>query len=407
MRRIVSAIHDHVRAVAITAALGIALLASPSARSQTFSVVHSFTGGTDGGNPQSGLVLAPSGNFYGTTSSAGEFGAGTIYELTPAGTLTTLYNFTGAADGGTPTGSLMLLGSNLFGTASAGGAHGAGAVFEVSLAGKETVLYSFKGGTADGSAPGAALTRDGVGNLYSTTFSGGTNDNGTVFELIRPPVGSTTWTEKILYSFGPPDDGANPVSGVAFDRAGNIYGTTSVGGQYSYGNVYELVKSGTTYTEEILHQFALLSDGGTPYAGITVNKSTGVLYGATTDGGQGGQNGGGTIFEMTKTNGTWNFTVLYSLPGWGISGSFRNLLLASTGTLYGTTHCDGTANDGTVFELTNSGGVWKYTLLYTFTGGSNGYYLFSNPILDRSGNIYGTTRFGGQLGYGVLFKIVP
>lgn len=406
MRSLFSALEDYVRVVAIAAALGIALMAGPGARAQTFSVVHTFTGGTDGGNPQDGLVMASSGNFYGTTSAGGEHGAGSVYELTASGTLTTLYSFTGGADGGTPTASLIVGGAYLYGTASTGGAQGAGAVFEVTLSGKETVLYSFKGGATDGSAPGAALTRDATGNLYSTTFSGGTSDNGTVFKLTRPAKGSTTWTEQVLYSFGPPDDGANPVSGVAFDRAGNLYGTTSVGGQYSYGNVYELVKSGTTYTEEILHQFALLSDGGTPYAGIIVDGS-GNLYGAATDGGQGGENGGGTVFEMTKTDGVWNFKVLYSLAGWGISGSFRNLLLVAPGKLYGTTHCDGANNDGTVFELTESNGVWSYTSLFVFPGGDDGYYLFSNPIVDHSGNIYGTTRYGGEYGYGVIFKIVP
>lgn len=390
------------RSLVIAFATAAAAFASPNAQSQTFSLVHAFTGGPDGGNPEAGVVVNSSGNFYGTTSSGGEYGAGTVYELSSSGEVTTVYSFTGGTDGSTPTAGLIVLSNVLYGTTSAGGEYGAGTVFKLTMTGQETVLYSFTGG-ADGSAPGAALSNDSGLNLYGTTFAGGADGNGTVFELVRPKIASGTWTEEVLYSFGAEGDGANPVSGVSLDKKGNVYGTTSVGGTYDYGNVYQLEKTPTGWTENILHQFELLSDGGTAYAGIVLD-SAGNLYGAATDGGQGGENGGGTIFKMTNTDGTWEFNVLYSLEGWGISGSFRNILVESPTVIYATTHCDGANNDGTVFKLTEANGVWKYTLLYNFTGGLDGYYLFSSPFLHK-GIIYGTTRYGGEDGAGVLFQI--
>ena len=383
-------------------ALAFVPLASPIAQSQTFSVVHSFSGGTDGANPLAGLVMDASGNVYGTTNSGGNFGAGTVYEFSSAGVETVLYNFTGGSDGGEPQGSLLLIGTGLYGTTASGGASGAGTVFELTLAGKQTVLYSFKG-NGDGSVPVASLVRDSGGNLYSTTSYGGAFGDGTVFKLIHPKAPSTVWTEQVLYSFGAGEDGINPVGGVNFDVDGNLYGTTSTGGEYGNGNVFQLAPSGTAWTENILHQFELLSDGGIPYAGIVLDHA-GNLYGATTDGGGGGSIGGGTIFEMSQSDGAWTFTVIYSLPGWGISGSFRNLLVGSN-KIYATTHCDGANNAGTIYELTHTSKGWAYTSLYVFTGGTDGLFSFSNLVLDRSGDLYGTTNLGGQFGDGVLFKI--
>src|SRR5271156_3104006 len=199
------------RSLALAFAIAVATFAVPNAQSQTFSVVHTFTGGDDGANPQAGLVLATEGNFYSTASSGGRYGAGDVYEMTSTGTVTVLYSFTGESDGAAPTASLLFLDGALYGTTSAGGKYGAGTVFKLTLAGIETVLYSFTGG-ADGSAPGAALTHDASTNLYGTTFAGGTGGNGTVFELVHPKTGST-WAEQVLYSFGATGDGANPVSG--------------------------------------------------------------------------------------------------------------------------------------------------------------------------------------------------
>lgn len=390
------------RLTAFACVFGFAGLVASGVQAQTFSVVHSFTGGTDGQGPLAGLVMDASGNLYGTTSGGGESSHGTVFEFTSAGVETVLYNFTGLADGGDPEAALLLVGGTLYGTTVSGGVSDAGTVFEVTLAGKETVLYSFTG-KSDGAAPGASLVRDSAGNFYGTTKFGGAFGNGTVFKLVKPKTGSTAWTEQVLYSFGAGNDGINPVAAVGFDSAGNIYGTASAGGTYGNGTVFQLKPSGSNWTENILHEFELLNDGGIPYAGLVVDHA-GNLYGATTDGGAGGSNGGGTIFEMSPSGSTWTFTVLYSLPGWGISGSFRNLLVTGS-KIYGTTHCDGANTAGTVWELTHTGTTWTYTSLYVFTGGTDGLFSFSNLVLTRTGDLYGTTNEGGQFGSGVLFKI--
>jgi uncharacterized repeat protein (TIGR03803 family) len=390
--------------VLLTLALlfGIAAFLCLPAHAQSFSVVHSFTGGDDGGNPLNGLV-ADSGALYGTTSAGGASGAGVVYKISPTtGEHGVVYTFRGGADGASPESALIVYSGNLYGTTAAGGVHGSGTVFEVTPAGKETVLYSFTG-KADGSGPKATLTTDSSGNLYGTTFSGGAHSNGTVFELVKPTKVGESWTEHVLYSFGTRPDGANPVAGVTFDN-GDLYGTTSAGGTYSYGTIFELSPSRSGWTETILHEFELQSDGGVPYAGLTVASSS-KLYGAATDGGQGSANGGGTVFELNKSSSGWTFAVIKSLAGWGISGTYRNVLL-SDAKIYATTHCDGAHNAGTIYELTPSDGSWDYTALYTFTGGSDGLYSFSNLVLV-DGYLWGTTNVGGSQGAGVVFKTKP
>jgi uncharacterized repeat protein (TIGR03803 family) len=367
-------------------------------------VVHKFKW-SDGANPLAGLTVDGT-NLYGTTSSGGKFGAGTVFEIASSGEETVLYDFTGGKDGGNPEAALILIGGNFYGTTSAGGALDAGTVFEITPRGEEKVLYSFAG-KADGANPEASLVADLEGNLYGTTNLGGRYDHGTVFELIPPIVDgkaqSEPWTKVVLHSFGKSDDGADPVAGVTFDAAGNLYGTTSDGGASGYGTVYQLKRSKSGWSERVLHEFDMHADGGVPYAGIVVEGET--LFGAATDGGEGGSSGGGTIFEMTLLDGEWNFSVLYHLPGWGISGSFRNLLVAS-GKIYATTHCDGANNSGTVYELSPSGDTWKSKSLYVFTGGGDGQYSFSNLVVYE-GSLYGTTKQGGDIDYGVVFKVTP
>jgi uncharacterized repeat protein (TIGR03803 family) len=389
------------RLTAFVFALGLLVAATPRAQAQTFSVIHNFTGGSDGGNPLAGFAIDAAGNFYGTTSAGGAYGAGTVFKVTAKGKVIVLYTFTGGTDGANPEAGLFVdaTNGNLYGTTNAGGAYGAGTVFGVTAKGKETVLYSFTGKT-DGANPQAPLIMNAVGNIYGTTSAGGLNGNGTVFKMGRKAGG---WTEKVLYSFGSGTDGTIPVAGVIFDAAGNIYGTTSAGGSYGYGTVFQLKSSKSKWTENILHDFQNASDGAVPYSGLILDQS-GNLYGAATEG---GTDGGGTVFEMTPSKSSWTFTVLYSLPGWGISGTYRNLLLDASGNIYATTHCDGANNSGTIYELTQSGGTWTYTSLYVFTGGSDGQFSFSNLVFDKLGNLYGTTKQGGADGYGVIFKVKP
>jgi len=390
--------------LAFALALGILVTACPGSQAQTFKEMHSFSGGTDGAGPLAGLTIDSSANLYGTTSAGGDLGQGTVFKFTSKGQKTVLHSFAGGEDGADPEAGLILIGTNLYGTTFDGGTDNRGTVFEVTSADKETVLYRFAS-EADGTHPEATLTRDAAGNLYGTTFDGGKAGRGVVFKLTRPATSAGAWSEQVLYSFRSGADGANPVAGVTFDAAGNLYGTTSAGGTYGHGTVFQLIPSASGWTEKILHSFAMESDGGVPYAGIVVDAKRN-LYGAATDGGGGGSAGGGTVFELTPSGSTWNFKVLYRLAGWGISGTFRNLLLAS-GKIYATTHCDGIHDAGTVYELTPGAGTWTYRSLHVFTGGADGLFSFSNLVFDAQGNLYGTTNEGGAYGDGLIFKVTP
>jgi uncharacterized repeat protein (TIGR03803 family) len=387
--------------VASLFALGAVVV--PQAKAQSFSVIHNFTGGSDGANPLGGFFIAGD-ELYGTASSGGSSGVGVVFRLNTSGEETVLHEFSGGIDGANPEGRLVMdKAGNFYGTTNIGGVSNAGTVFKVTRKGVETVLYSFTG-KPDGANPVAGLAIDKAGNLYGTTTAGGSSGNGTVFKLAVSTETGGEWAEQVLYSFGAGTDGNTPVGGVTFDASGNLYGTTSAGGTDGDGTVFELTPSTPSWTENILHNFLLGSDGGVPYAGLVLDGET--FYGATTEGGEGGQNGGGTLFTLTKANGAWTFSELYGLSGWGISGSYRNLLMVGS-KIYATTHCDGQNNAGTVYELSLSGGAWSYTPLYVFTGVSDGMFSISNLVADNKGNLYGVTLDGGANGSGVAFKVTP
>ena len=378
-------------------------VAAPQASAQSFTVIHNFTGGSDGANPLGGFFIAGA-ELYGTASSGGSSGVGVVFRLNTSGEETVLHEFSGGTDGANPQGRLVMdKAGNFYGTTNTGGVSNAGTVFKVTRKGVETVLYSFTG-KPDGANPVAGLAIDKAGNLYGTTTAGGASGNGTVFKLAVPTETGGEWAEQVLYSFAAGTDGNTPIGGVTFDASGNLYGTTSAGGTDGDGTVFELTPSTPRWTENILHNFQLGSDGGVPYAGLVLDGET--FYGATTEGGQGGQNGGGTIFELKNANGVWTLSELYGLSGWGISGSYRNLLMVG-GKIYATTHCDGQNNAGTVYELSLSGGSWNYTPLYVYTGGSDGLYSISSLVADNKGNLYGVTLYGGANGSGVAFKVTP
>ncbi len=248
---------------------------------------------TDGAEPFSGPLVV-GGNIYGTTYWGGLNGRGTIFELTPAGQLSTLYSFCsqpGCTDGGSPIAGLVQVGGNFYGTTQLGGANNAGTVFEITPAGQMTTLYSFcpQAGCADGAIPWAGLVQATNGNLYGTTSQGGTNGAGTVFEIT--PTGQMT----TLYSFCSQAgcaDGAVPYAGLVQATNGNLYGTTVDGGvNGDFGTVFEITPAGQLTT---LHGFAY-TDGAFPYAGL-IQASDGNLYGTTLDG---GANGYGTAFGIT------------------------------------------------------------------------------------------------------------
>jgi uncharacterized repeat protein (TIGR03803 family) len=382
--------------------LFLASLSQPS-QSQTYKVIHSFTAkGKDGASPYGGPVLDRLGNLYGSTYTGGFYGAGSVYELSPNGNgwkYKSLYSFTGELDGDGPGfGTLARHGGALYGTTEGGGYFGV--AFKVGpCKNKDTcpekVMHSFGQGT-DGQEPIGGVVFDKAGNFYGTTLLGGAYGNGTVYEVTHAGV------ESILYSFAGGTDAVNPGSGVTFDSQGNLYGTTSFGGANGVGAVYELSPSGSGWTETVLYSFQGLDDGQNPLGGVILDKA-GNIYGGTFDG---GVNGGGTVYELSPSNGAWTLTVLYSFTG-GYGGPYNKLAFDTKGNLYGATEGEGANGLGLVFKLTPANGEWEFTDLYDFVGGNKGGEPYGAVAVDKQGNIFGTADLGGKDNQGVIFEIIP
>jgi uncharacterized repeat protein (TIGR03803 family) len=302
---------------------------------------------------------------------------------------------------------------NLYGTTNKGGVYGVGTVFELTReAGgglTETVLHSFDDDGKDGSYPYAGLIFDSAGNLYGTTFLGGAYNGGTVFELT--PKAGGGWKEAVLHSFNPGGkDGFNPYAGLIVDANGNFYGTTVDGGAYGGGAVFELTRgAGGRWRETVLHSFNPgAADGSGPYGGLVLDKA-GNLYGTTS---AGGAYDYGTVFKLTsQAGGGWREKVVHSFNNDGKDGfnPYAGLTFDALGNLYGTTLYGGIYNVGAVFELThNAGKGLTEKVLHSFDdNGSGGDGPYAGVIFDASGNLYGTTFYGGAYGDGMVFELTP
>jgi uncharacterized repeat protein (TIGR03803 family) len=304
-----------------------------------------------------------------------------------------------------------------------------------------SVPYTFTG-SADGASPAASLIFDSKGNVYGTAAYGGDTSGanctganppigcGIVFELTPPPSGSGPWTQTVLYTFTGGSDGAYPESSLTFDSQGNLYGTTSNGGDLKdticltlggCGVVFELTppKSGSgPWTETPIYTFTAGNDGSVPYSNV-IFDSKGNLYGTAAGGGTGT---GGTVFELTPPangSGPWTETTLWSFTYGDDGGSpVAGLIFDSAGNLYGTTSSGGSGH-GVVFELSppSGGGVpWNETTLFTFNGKAEGGYPYAGVVFDSTGNLYGTTAIGGSWsgttckptdGCGVVYELTP
>ena len=314
----------------------------------TESILHSFDGYDGSGGCGLAPVLDAQGNLYScATYVLG--GGGTIYKLTPQAngqwTFSLLFELQDGPDGSDPAGVTLYRG-NLYATSAfgGGGGNGGGVAFELSQTApgqwSETTLYGFNG--YYGSLPNG-LTFDAIGNAYGTTFQDGQYGDGNVFRLTPGHPSNGQWSETILYAFQG-SDGAGPSSTVVFDRAGNLYSTTAAGGPGGAGVVFELSPNPDgNWTEQILYAF---SDYATPYAGVTFDFQ-GNLYGAAEG------NGYGYIYKLTpSSNGQWTFTNLHQFDGQDGAFPFANVILDSSGNVYGTTELGGTYNKGVVFEIT-------------------------------------------------------
>ncbi|HLY06897.1 MAG TPA: choice-of-anchor tandem repeat GloVer-containing protein [Rhizomicrobium sp.] len=384
------------------------------------SVGHSCR---DGSYP-SGLVIDSSGNLFGVTYSGGKHGAGVVFEFEPStGQYSTLHSFCsekGCKDGSQPERVSLVIDINgsLYGTTSSGGnKHQAGVVFELvrtDSGWKDVTLYRFCSLTncADGTEPfdglsyaGAAAGQlyDGVSPLFGTTLYGGVAETsvGTVFSL-TPQSGSKTWGEQALYSFCSQancSDGAAPDTPLFIDSQGDIYGTTPADDYGSNGTVFELIKSGTNYTESVLHSFCAQQnciDGTDPKGGVTMDAQ-GNLYGTAVSG---GANTYGLIFELSPDGSQWQFADIADFDGTNGASPLAPLTMDNNGDLFGTTYRGGTNNWGTVFEFNGS-----VRSLYSFCKKCDGTSV--GVVEDSAGNLYGVTSQGGDKDKGTLYKLSP
>lgn len=435
--------------------LGTVFKISPDGRA---TVIHNFKGGADGATPVAGVILDAAGNIYGTTTQGGaksacSSGCGVVFKVDPVGNESVLYSFSGGADGSDPIGGVVLdSAGDLYGTASGGGIQRCGVVYQLSAAGVQTVLHSFSGfRNMDGCSPRAGVIRDSDGNLYGTTYWGGSHGDpgaGTVYKL------DSSNQETVLYSFIEPtggESGGFPTAGVIRDADGNLYGTTSEGGLNGYygvvfkldnanqytvlhhfsggdgfqpnglirdaaGNLYGTTRNGggsnagvvfkinPAGERIILYEFTGGADGGEPLAGVTAD-SNGNIFGAASSGGRSSvvntlTVGLGVVYKLDSAG---EQSVLYTFTGPADGTRPSGQLTGdAAGNLYGTTSLGGVFNAGTVYELDATG---EEKVLHTFTGGTDGMDPETGVIRDPAGNLYGTTTYGGPANAGVLFGL--
>ena len=426
-------------ALTMTMLFPLMVVVAPSVEAQTFKVIYNFTGLADGAHPSAGLTMDAAGSLYGTAMDGGysggncvNGGCGAVFKLSkhgPTWTLNPLYNFLWGGDGAFPDSSVVFgPDGSLYGGTTQGGdiecynGWGCGTVFNLRppptaclaavCSWTETMVYRFQGGNDGYLVSPGSLVFDRAGNIYGTTTQGGGNGcsygNGCgTFYQLTPTHGG--WEEKVLYSFQGGSDGAAPTN-LIFDGIGNAYGTTGWRGEFDWGTVFELSPSQSGWTEKTLYTFQGGSDGGAPLAGLVLDQS-GNLYGATT---VGGSNGGGALFMLTPSDGNWTFTVLHSFTSVGPS---RSLTMDAAGNLYGTALYDGAYNFGSIFKLTHGADGWTYTSLYDFCpkglfNCTDGAHPDSTVMLDGNGNLYGTAGYGGagvcgDEGCGVIWEITP
>jgi uncharacterized repeat protein (TIGR03803 family) len=398
-----------------------------------YRVLYRFLGSPDGSEPYAGLTMDAAGNLYGTTYAGGT--EGTVFRLTRGlngqWVESVLFDFSNpSVSGGFPIGGVTLDATgNVYGTSDPGAGNN-GAVWELtpSLSGfwNVDVLHTFSG-SEDGGQPWAAPIFDEAGNLYGTAMLGPVYpaQDGMVYEL-TPSDG--VWQETIFPGFSSKKDGVQPGAELVFDKDGNLYGTTQWGGTgckpTGCGTVFEMTNKNGQWRQTTIYAFKGGADGTNPTSALVLDKD-GNLYGTTAVGGIGpcdieSTPGCGTVFELTHgPTGQWKKTLIYSPDGSAGGGLFGGVVFDKAGNLYGTTTFYGIASEnclagcGSVFKLTpGTGGQWTATTLYEFSGTADGGEPFDRLLLDKTGNVFGTTQYGGDTTYpcnifgcGVVFEI--
>jgi len=393
------------------APLFLIALSLVTASATTTDVIFSFEE-EEGEYADTDLETDSAGNIYGTTVLGGEFGSGTIFQLTPTPNgwqHTVLYSFTGGVDGGEPyKGVTIDWRGNLYGTAVTGGSGscegGCGVVYKLSKSRgtwSQTVIHAFTGGD-DGSGPGARVTVDRGGNVYGMTPTGGTYGVGTIYK-IRPHAGS--WDFQVIHTFTGGADGATGSAGRMLLQLGRLYGAATVGGLYGSGVVFALTPTAVgEWDFRVLYSFHGQPDGSFPYGALL--RASGKIYGTTY---YGGENGIGVVYELSPRRvGEWDGRVIYSFQtGSDGNSPISNLVRDPVGNLYGTTS-EGGSGSGTIFKLTPiGGGQWTESVVHAFEGPPDGGFSYNGMVVDRFGNFYGATVHGGTEDDGSVYKFTP
>jgi uncharacterized repeat protein (TIGR03803 family) len=388
------------------------------AHAQTLTVLHTFTSGADGATPLGSVSLDNAGNVYGTTSAGGYFGStcptgcGTVFRLARRGSgwiFTPLYAFTGDgygnADGATPyAGVTVRPNGSLYGTTMLGGYQSQGTVYNLkpparavdnALGGwTETLLYRFSGLSDGGNPAYGSVIFDPSGSMLGTTYNGGSDCDGywcgAIFKLTPAPIG---WTET-AYAFVGRGGGANPLSGVTRDAAGNLYGATTYNGFWN-PIVYKLTSGGTW---NALYTF---TPADVPQGGVVLDGA-GNLFGTTW-----GNGAASTVYELSPANGAWTYSLITNFGGSLNPGPQNGVIQDAAGNLYTTTCDDGLRGSGSVVKFVPSPGGWTQIDLHDFGGGADGSCPIGGLALDRNGNLYGTTSRGGAYHAGVVWELTP
>jgi uncharacterized repeat protein (TIGR03803 family) len=377
----------------VSLSLVACLVTAPAEGGWTLTASYQFNG-ANGTSPVGGVTVDASGNIYGTTNEGGINNNGTVFEIAQgSNTITTVANFNGTNGRNIFGGITLDAAGNMYGTTQAGGPWGVGTVFEIAKGSNTiTTLATFgssTGSNAGGAGPQASLAIDAAGNLYGTTTQGGINNWGTIFEVAKGSNSITT-----LAQFHN-TDGSSPQAGLTMDAAGNLYGTTVVGGAAGQGTVFELKKGSSAVTT-----LASFNNGtGTnPQASVTLD-SAGNIYGTTYT----GLGSNGSVFEIPK--GTTTLTTIYTFSPSSGQNPNGGLIMDAAGNLFGTTYVGGVNNAGTVFEIAQ--GSHTFTSLYSFSG-PDGLEPAGNLAFDSAGNLYGATVQGGDsLFQGTVFELSP
>jgi len=398
-----------ISALAVTAAF---VLSVASAAAVTTDVILSFEE-HEGEYADTDLETDSAGNIYGTTVLGGDFGSGTVFQLspTPNGWVhTVLYSFTGGADGGEPyKGVTIDREGNLYGTAVTGGSGscegGCGVAYKLTNSGgnwTQTVIHAFTGGD-DGSGPGARLTVDRGGNIYGMAPTGGANGLGTIYKISQA---GAAWTFKVIHTFTGGDDGATGSAGRMVLRRARLYGAATTGGAHGSGVIFELSPRAVgEWDFRAIYAFKGQPDGSFPY-GALLFAGSGKIYGTTY---YGGTSGIGAVYELSpRRNGEWNENVIYSFQeGSDGNSPISNLVFDPAGNLYGTTS-EGGLGSGTIFKLSPiGGGQWTETVVHPFQGPPDGAFAYNGMVVDRLGNFYGATVHGGKNDDGSVYKFTP